>query len=103
MRIGVYGGSFDPFHSGHLAMIKSALKSGIVDCVIAVPSVCNSFKRYTSILPAPYRYYMVRDCIETLGIKNVYTSDVEFGIEGVSYTVLTLKALSEPGYIKAFL
>ena len=46
---------------------------------------------------------MVRDCIETLGIKNVYTSDVEFGIEGVSYTVLTLKALTDPGYIKAFL
>ena len=103
MRIGIYGGSFDPFHNGHLAMIRSALKSGIVDCVITVPSVCNSFKRYTSILPAPYRYYMVRDCIETLGIKNVYTSDVEFGIEGVSYTVLTLKALTEPGYIKAFL
>ena len=103
MRIGVYGGSFDPFHNGHLAMIKSALKSGIVDLVIAVPSVCNSFKRYTSILPAPYRYYMVKDTIESLGLKNVYTSDVEFGIEGVSYTVLTLKALTQPAYIRGFL
>ena len=103
MRIGVYGGSFDPFHNGHLAMIKSALKSGIVDLVIAVPSVCNSFKRYTSILPAPYRYYMVKDCVESLGLKNVYTSDVEFGIEGVSYTVLTLKALTQPAYIRGFL
>ena len=103
MRIGVYGGSFDPFHSGHLAMIKSALKSGMVDCVIAVPSVCNSFKRYTSVLPAPYRYYMVKDTVESLGLKNVYTSDVEFGIEGVSYTVLTLKALTDPKYIRGFL
>ena len=103
MRIGVYGGSFDPFHSGHLAMIKSALKSGIVDCVITVPSVCNSFKRYTSILPAPYRYYMVKDTVESLGLKNVYTSDVEFGIDGVSYTVLTLKALTDTAYIRKFL
>ena len=103
MRIGVYGGSFDPFHNGHLAMIRSALKSGMVDCVIVVPSVCNSFKRYTSILPAPYRYYMVKDMVEASGLKNVYTSDVEFGIEGVSYTVLTLKALTDPKYIRKFL
>ena len=33
MKIGIYGGSFDPVHNGHIAMIRSALKSGFIDCM----------------------------------------------------------------------
>ena len=103
MRIGVYGGSFDPVHNGHIAMIRSVLKSGSVDCVIVIPSVRNSFKLYSNKLPPPYRLCMMRETIEGLGIKDCFVSDIEFGIEGVSYTASVLKKLTSRSYIVDFL
>ena len=103
MRIGIYGGSFDPVHDGHIAMIDSALKSGFIDLVIVVPSVRNNFKLYANKLPPPYRFYMMKETIESLGIKDCFVSDIEFGIEGVSYTSVVLKALTSDDYIRDFL
>jgi len=103
MRIGIYGGSFDPVHDGHIAMIDSALKSGFIDLVIVVPSVRNNFKLYANKLPPPYRFYMMKETIEGLGIKDCLVSDIEFGIEGVSYTSVVLKALTSDSYIRDFL
>ncbi|MBQ6302725.1 MAG: bis(5'-nucleosyl)-tetraphosphatase (symmetrical) YqeK [Clostridiales bacterium] len=103
MRIGIYGGSFDPVHDGHIAMIDSALKSGFIDLVIVVPSVRNNFKLYANKLPPPYRYYMVKETIEGLGIRDCYVSDIEYGIEGVSYTAVVLGKLTSDEYIRDFL
>lgn len=103
MKIGVYGGSFDPVHNGHIAMIRSALKSGFIDCVIVIPSVRNSFKLYANKLPPPYRLYMMKETVEGLGLKNVFVSDIEYGIEGVSYTAVVLAKLTSDEYIVPFL
>ena len=103
MKIGIYGGSFDPVHNGHIAMIRSALKSGFIDCVIIIPSVRNSFKLYTNKLPPPYRFYMMKETVEGLGLKDCYVSDVEYDIEGVSYTAVVLAKLTSDSYIRDFL
>ena len=103
MRIGVYGGSFDPVHNGHIAMIRSALKSGFIDCVIVIPSVRNSFKLYTNKLPPPYRFYMMKETVEGLELKNCYVSDIEYNIEGVSYTAVVLAKLTSDSFIRDFL
>ena len=103
MKIGIYGGSFDPVHNGHIAMIESALKSGFIDCVIVVPSVRNNFKLYSNKLPAPYRFYMMKETIEGLGLKNCFVSDIEYGIEGVSYTAVVLAKMTSGEYIRDFL
>ena len=103
MRIGIYGGSFDPVHNGHIAMIRSALKSGFIDCVIIIPSVRNSFKLYSNKLPPPYRLYMMKETVEGLELKNCYVSDIEYDIEGVSYTAVVLAKLTSDEYIRDFL
>ena len=103
MRIGIYGGSFDPVHNGHIAMINSALKSGFIDLVIVIPSVRNNFKLYANKLPPPYRLYMMKETIEGLGIDECFASDIEYGIEGVSYTAVVLEKLTSDEFIRDFL
>lgn len=90
MRVGLFGGSFDPFHNGHLSMIEGALKA--VDKVVIIPSARNPFKRGKILNAAPYRYYMTVDAVSRFGDK-VIVSDIEFSIPGISYTVNTVKAL----------
>ncbi len=90
MRVGLFGGSFDPFHNGHLSMIEGALKA--VDKVVVIPSARNPFKRGKILNAAPYRYYMTVDAVKKFGDK-VIVSDIEFFIPGISYTLNTIKAL----------
>lgn len=107
MNIGIYGGSFDPIHNGHIALVRDALASGFVDCVIFVPSVRNNFKLYSMTLPAPYRYYMTKavcdDLMENGVLDKIYVCDAEFGIKGISYTFMTLEIMTEPDFMTEFL
>ena len=103
MKIGLYGGSFDPIHNGHVSMIRGALDSGVVDIVIVIPSARNPFKPGRALTCAPYRYYMAKDVIEDLFEDDVYLSDIEFKIEGVSYTDTVVDRISDKKYISRFL
>ena len=104
MNIGLLGGAFDPFHKGHAALIKGAVKSGIVDAVIVIPSGRSPFKSNRSMSAAPYRYYMTRKAVEEIfRNENVFISDIEFMYSGTSFTLTTLKEITKPSYIRTFL
>ena len=102
MKIGLFGGSFDPVHNGHISMIKGALKK--TDVVIVIPSVRNSFKRGRILNAAPYRYYETLHVVEDIFGKqgNVLVSDIEFFIDGISYTVTTIEKIRQiiPAFLK---
>lgn len=97
MRYGIFGGTFDPFHPGHLSMITGALESGKIDKVLVIPSGYPPKKNAQLLTPAPYRYYMTK-----LALKkqvNCQVLPLEVRNPRVSYTVHTLSALREQGIV----
>lgn len=93
-RIGLLFGSFNPIHIGHLFMAEMAIESGHVDSVWFVVSPNSPYKMDKGILAPPDdRYSMV---MRAIAYNNKFAADTtEFGIEGPSYTYITLGKLKE--------
>ena len=91
MKIGIYGGAFDPFHNGHLSMIRGALLSKKVDRVIVIPTGMPCFKPARKVTLSPYRYYMVKAALKDE--PDCEVCDIEQVFGEPSYTVTTLKNL----------
>jgi nicotinate-nucleotide adenylyltransferase len=89
LRIGVFGGSFDPVHEGHLRLAETALSELNLDRVVFVPASQAPLKGRPALAPRR-RYELVRRAIA--GHPGLEASPCEIGRGGVSYTVDTLKA-----------
>ena len=92
MRIGVFGGSFDPVHLGHLRLADCCWREGRLDRVEFVPAARQPHKPHGPVAPAVDRVAMLE-----LALKDrpeFGASPVEVQRGGVSYTVDTLRALS---------
>lgn len=90
-KIGLFGGSFDPFHLGHERMIDAALASGEVSRVLVMPCGLPPHKTRRLSLAA-YRYSMLEAALQ--GRSEVELSRYELQRPGqYSYTSETLKAL----------
>lgn len=91
MRIGIYGGSFNPPHLGHMAAARAALASLELDKLVLVPSSQPPHKQLPPGSPTPQqRMSMTALVADQLG-PQVETWDVELKREGKSYTVHTLE------------
>ena len=98
MKIGLYFGSFNPIHTGHLIIASHVLNSTGLEKIWLVVSPRNPFKNSNSLLNEYDRLHLVQLAIgDDLRIK---ASDVEFGLPKPSYTSVTLAHLSEkyPGH-----
>ncbi|HNW88955.1 MAG TPA: nicotinate (nicotinamide) nucleotide adenylyltransferase [Bacteroidales bacterium] len=99
-NIGLYFGSFNPIHKGHLAIARYLLKTSGLDEVWFVISPQSPFKSEESLLDDDQRYEMV-----LLSIKNnkrLRACNIEFALPKPSYTISTLKALHEKYPEKSF-
>ena len=94
-RIGVFGGTFDPVHVGHIVGAVEARRALTLDRVMLVPAGDPWQKRGSVAAPAADRLAMVRAAVE--GIDGLEVSAVEVERDGPSYTYQTLEALSGPG------
>jgi nicotinate-nucleotide adenylyltransferase len=92
-RVGVFGGSFDPFHLGHLAAAQDVLESLRLNRVVFMPTGVSPHKQEESLTPAGLRLRMVRAGVE--GDPRFEVSDLELRRDGPSYTVQTLRELRE--------
>ncbi len=89
-RIGIFGGTFNPIHLGHLVIAEAAWQEYDLDKVVFVPASHPPHKQQDSdVAPNELRYEMVRLAIADNPHFDI--SDVELRREGLSYTVDTLR------------
>jgi len=91
MRRALFGGSFDPFHDGHLAMIRATLERGLADTVLVMPAAHNPQKPAPAA-PGGHRLRMAE--LGVAGLAGVAVSDLETSRPGPSFTVDTLETLA---------
>ncbi|MGD0590391.1 MAG: nicotinate (nicotinamide) nucleotide adenylyltransferase [Bacteroidota bacterium] len=89
-RIGIFGGTFDPPHKGHIAIAEEAMKQLSLDTIYFVPAYLPPHKLQHYSMTAKHRLTMVKLAID--GHKDFKVSMVELQRRGISYTVDTLKA-----------
>lgn len=95
LRIGVFGGTFDPVHVGHLAIALAALESVPLDRVLFVPARRSPLKDRDPLASVADRVAMLEAGIASE--PRFTLSRVELERDGVSYTVDTLEALRSQG------
>jgi nicotinate-nucleotide adenylyltransferase len=93
MKIGIFGGSFNPIHFGHLRLAEWIVKAGYVDTIWLMVSPQNPLKVQSGLMPETLRYEMARKACES--VEGVEACDIEFRLERPNFTWRTLEALRE--------
>ena len=92
MRIGVFGGTFDPPHNGHLAFAQATIEHLQLDEVQFVPAARNPLKTGINISSGRHRLQMLERLVDDL--PNLALCDIEIQKGGNSYSVETMTELS---------
>lgn len=92
MRLGIYGGSFDPVHLGHLLVAESCREQARLDRVLFVPAATPPHKQGRRLAAAADRKAMLELATGGHPAFEVFTAELDRG--GVSWTVDTLESLA---------
>lgn len=95
MKTAFFGGTFDPVHTGHLALAREVLKQGRADRILFVPAPVPPHKDAAQITAFGHRFAMVEHAIA--GESGFACSDIEKHRSGKSYTIDTLTELAAMG------
>lgn len=93
MKIGLYFGTFNPIHVGHLTIANHIAEHSELDQVWFVVTPLSPFKKKNSLLDNRQRYEMVY--LATKDYDTLKPSDIEFGLKQPNYTIDTLTYLIE--------
>ncbi len=92
-RIGLFGGSFDPIHHGHLIVARAVAERHGLDRVLFLPSASPPHKAVDGLTAADHRAEMVRIAIADEPLFEF--SDADLSCEGPSYTIDTVSRFRE--------
>lgn len=90
-KIGIFGGSFNPIHNGHMALASQLRKAAGLDEVWLMVSPQNPLKQDAELLDDELRLQMARKALD--GVDGVEASDFEMKLPKPSYTWNTLRFL----------
>lgn len=90
MKIGIYGGSFNPIHNAHVEIVKFILEQLKLDKIIVIP-VGKASHRDDIMVSGKFRKKMCELAFENE--EKVFVSDIEIKNKNISYTIDTLKKL----------
>ena len=91
MKIGIYGGSFNPVHFGHVGLARWVIENTDLDELWLMVSPNNPLKPAGILAPEEERLVAAREAVKD--IPHVKASDFEFSLPRPSYTANTLRAL----------
>jgi nicotinate-nucleotide adenylyltransferase len=98
MRLGLYGGTFDPIHNGHLHVITQLLSQNIVDRILLVPAGEPRLRENAPVAPGAARRAMCQIALEDLPPEistKVEVNPIEILRMGPSYTIDTVEAIKQ--------
>lgn len=93
MKIGLYFGTFNPIHIGHLTIANHLAEHSDLDQIWFVVTPLSPFKKKSSLLDNRQRFEMVYRA--TKNYNKLRPSDIEFGLKQPNYTIDTLTYLQE--------
>ncbi|MDR3294881.1 MAG: nicotinate-nucleotide adenylyltransferase [Clostridiales Family XIII bacterium] len=91
MKIGVFGGSFDPIHNGHLRIAENAFAEAGLDSLLFMPVYMQPFKIGKTMCAPARRLEMLRLALQ--GKPEFSVTGVELRERGVSYTIHSLRTI----------
>ena len=92
IRTALFGGTFNPLHNGHLAIVRSVLEQGLADEVWMLITPCNPWKKDDNLLDDKLRYDMVAEAVRDM--EGICASNYEFNLPKPSYSANTLRRIS---------
>ena len=92
-KIGLYLGTFNPIHNGHITLANYFANNTDLDEVWVVLTPQNPFKKNYNLIEDDYRLEMANNTFNHL--KNIKVSDIEFKLDKPNYTIDTINRLSE--------
>lgn len=101
MRLGLFGGTFNPIHNGHLQIGGQVLRRLSLDRITLIPSGDPPHKASTSLAPAGHRLAMVRLAIQDR--PGFEVSDLEIRSRLKSYSITTVESFRQAAGVEAAL
>lgn len=91
-RLGLFGGSFNPVHWGHLLVAQTAREELGLDRLVFIPAAQSPFKPGLALAPAGIRLQLLR--LALAGLDWTEVDDLELRRGGVSYTITTVREIA---------
>ena len=88
-HIGIFGGSFDPVHTGHVLVAQAAIEELQLSRLFLIPAACSPFKLDQQPIPAAHRLAMLR--LALAGRTECEVDDLEIQRGGTSFTIDTVR------------